>query len=257
MSIDNITPIVLVYNEEKNILNCIEKLVSFKNVLVVDSGSEDNTLELIKGYDFITVVSQPFISHSSQWNFAINSNLVKTNWILALDCDYILNVDFMDELSRLDLHCEMKGYFVEFNYAIFGKSLRFNIYPPVVVLFDKRNAQYIQDGHTQRVIVDGKLGSLQSYITHDDRKSLSRWLNSQNSYAILEVEMLVSHEFNDMRIQDILRKMIIITPWLIPIYILFIRGGIFDGRRGLYYAMQRSLAEMILMIYLLEKKFNK
>ena len=50
--------------------------------------------------------------------------------------------------------------------------------------------------------------------------------------------------------------MIVVAPWLVPLHYLVVRGGILDGWRGIYYAIQRGVAESILALRLLERRFR-
>ena len=108
-----------------------------------------------------------------------------------------------------------------------------------------------------RAQVRGAVADLKSRVLHDDRKSLSRWLASQAKYADQESELLLSKPVSELRIQDRLRRMMIITPWLVPLYCLTVGKGFMDGRAGLYYALQRGVAETLLVLKLIEKQIEK
>jgi len=150
----------------------------------------------------------------------------------------------------------VSGYRARFRYCIDGKPLSGSLYPPVVVLYRREGARYVQDGHTQRVELKGAIRSLDGSIDHDDRKSFSAWLAAQDRYARLECDLLLSTPWARLRWQDRLRRMIVITPWLVPLYCLTIRRGLLDGRRGLFYAMQRGIAESILSAQLLQARWS-
>lgn len=252
MDFSNITPIVLTLNEECNIARCLSMLADFPAVLVVDSGSTDQTLELIRGFSNVRVVHRTFDTHANQWNFAISGCGIKTDWVMALDADYILTDSFIKELRMFCPRSNVVGLKVPFRYCVFGRSLSGSLYPPVTILFRRTHAIYIQDGHTQRVVLSGDVHSSALPIFHDDRKPLNRWLQSQTKYADLEADFLFQKNFSDLRVQDRLRRLIIITPWLVPLFCLFVGRGIVDGKAGLFYALQRCVAESILSLRLLE-----
>jgi hypothetical protein len=92
---------------------------------------------------------------------------------------------------------------------------------------------------------------LSGKIYHDDRKPLSRWLSSQDRYAIIEARHLRSTRQADLTLPDRLRHHIYFAPALIFLYLLFARGLIFDGWRGWFYVCQRTLAEILLSLRLL------
>jgi hypothetical protein len=125
-----------------------------------------------------------------------------------------------------------------------------------VSLFRRETCRYIQDGHTQLLDAPGHVLSLQNPIDHDDRKPLSRWIVSQDKYAQLEAAKLLMTSNEDLRIQDRLRR----TGWAaIPatiIYTLFVKRTILDGWRGWFYTLQRTIAEILLAMRLLEKRLD-
>ena len=116
----------------------------------------------------------------------------------------------------------------------------------------RKGACYLQDGHTQRVALQGDTPMLRAAVLHDDRKPLSAWLASQDRYARLECAMLLSTPWAALGWRDRLRLAMVITPWLVPAYCLTVGRGLLDGRRGLFYALQRGIAEALLSVRLLE-----
>jgi len=243
MQLDSITPVILTYNEAPNIERSL-KCVSWANkIVVLDSGSTDRTRELATSIPSVQWEEHGFINHAAQWNYAVS--LVETEWILALDADYQVTTEFRKELSVLNPkgHSAFRALFL---YCIASKTLHCSIYPPVVVLYRKGAAKYVQDGHTQRLIVNGKTGELTVPLVHDDRKSFRHWLRGQWRYAKLEAPKLAHLHWCEARWPERLRKLLLIMPILIPLYILIVRGGILDGWRGLRYAGERSLAEFMI-----------
>src|ERR1700719_2256506 len=69
--LDHIVPIILTYNEGPNIGRCLERLTWAREVLVVDSYSNDNTVAICVSYPNVRVVQRRFDSHTEQWNFAL------------------------------------------------------------------------------------------------------------------------------------------------------------------------------------------
>ena len=108
-----------------------------------------------------------------------------------------------------------------------------------------------------RAQVQGTVGAMRTRVLHDDRKPLARWLSSQARYADEEAEFLLGRPSRSLRMQDRIRRMIVVAPWLVPLHFLIARGGIVDGWRGIYYAMQRGVAESILALRLLERRFTR
>lgn len=254
--LDRIAPLILTWNEEANIGRVLDKLRWASEVVVVDSGSTDQTRAICDEFPNVRFVARPFDNHAMQWNYGLKEAGIASEWVLALDADYVLSDDFVAELQTLAPAPAVAGYRMQFRYCINGRPLSGTLYPPVIGLYRRESAHYLQDGHTQRVVVDGAVGELRSVVFHDDRKPLGRWLAAQDRYAQLECDLLAGRKWGELRWQDRLRKLMFVTPWLVPIYCLTVGKGLKDGWPGLYYAVQRGVAEAVLSLKLMEKKFR-
>jgi hypothetical protein len=174
---------------------------------------------------------------------------------LSLDADYILEDSIVENILSLTLNPQQTAaYAARFKYAIFGKPVRGSLYPPRKVLYAKNNAHYVNDGHGHAVVIDGNVQTLDGFIIHDDRKSFSHWLASQDRYLAQEAEKLTKTPYNQLKWADKLRCLIVPAPFVVLFYCLILRGGILDGKRGWLYAMQRFLAEIMLSIRLTEAR---
>jgi glycosyltransferase involved in cell wall biosynthesis len=254
--LDSITPVILTFNEAPNIERTLRRLNWARRIVVVDSFSTDETLDILRAYSQVEMFQRSFDTHAQQWNYGLAQ--VETEWVLSLDADYELTNELITEICLINPETTINGYEISFQYCVFGKPLKDTILPPRVALFRKRNATYIDDGHTQLLHVEGEVGKLTGIIRHDDRKSLSRWLWAQDRYAILEAEKLKSTPFAQLGWNDRIRACKVIAPLVVFFYCLIIRRNMLDGKAGWYYAFQRLLAEVILSIRLLEpeKEFH-
>ena len=252
-----ITPLILTYNEAPNIGRTLGRLSWADDIVVVDSFSDDETLKLIAGFPHVRVFQRSFDTHERQWNFALSETGISSEWVLALDADYTLTPDFVDELKGLSPGTGVAGYSANFVYCIDGRPLRGSAYPPVTVLYRRAKAVYRQDGHTQRVVVDGKVDRFRAAILHDDRKPLGHWLQSQARYMRIEARKLSDSDAKDLNRADRLRRLRFVAPLVMLCYVLFVKRAILDGRAGLFYAFQRTVAELILSLYLVEDDLRR
>jgi len=257
MQLDAITAVILTFDEAPNIGRTLQRLRTLPRVVVVDSFSTDGTPEIVRRFPNAELHQRAFDSHAAQWNHAIGETDIRTPWILALDADYQLTDAALEEIARLEPPSEVAGYASRFIYCVFGKPLRGTAYPPVTTLFRTGKGRYIQDGHTQRVLVDGRVESLCARLLHDDRKPLSRWLASQDRYMALEAAKLRGSSWGALRPADVVRRALVASPLLMPLYCLLVKGNILDGRAGLYYALQRMLAECLLSVRMLESRLEE
>ena len=255
--LDKITPLILTYNEAPNIARNLSQLAWANDIVLVDSYSTDETLQLASEFSNVRVFQRSFDTHQQQWSFGLKETEIKTPWMLALDADYILTDEFIAELKTLQPLDQVAGYRASFIYCCLGKQLRSGLYPPVTVLYRRVLASYEQDGHTQRVCVEGEVRNLRGPILHDDRKPLSHWLSSQARYAELESKKLLTAESTTLSRSDRVRRWYVVAPPAVMFYCLFIRGGIFDGWAGFHYAFERTVAELMLSLHLIRNRLAR
>ena len=250
--LDQITPVIITYNESPNIGRTLDRLSWARDIVVVDSFSDDDTLAIISRFHQARVFERKFVSHADQWSYALKETGVTTEWVLAFDADYVLTPELLEELSVLQPSPQTQGYRASFVYCVEGRPLKGSAYPPVTVLYRRDVAAYMDDGHSQRVVVPGEVLSLKAPILHDDRKSLGHWLQAQNRYMRLEAQKLSQLEPGEVSLPDRLRRVRFVAPFVMLFYCLFVKGVLLDGRAGLYYAFQRTYAELLLSLYLLD-----
>ena len=89
--LDQITPLILTYNESPNIARTLSHLSWAKAIVVLDSFSDDDTVELAASFPNVRVIQRRFDSHRNQWEFGLKETGISTPWVLALDADYILS----------------------------------------------------------------------------------------------------------------------------------------------------------------------
>lgn len=249
MKID-ITPLLITFNERENIARSIAALSWARQVVIVDSGSTDGTLEIARAaHPNVRVRTRPFDSFAGQCNFGLAQ--ITTEWVLSIDADYVLTPEVIREMGALDPSDDIAGYSAGFRYCISGRPLRRTLYPARTVLYRRHLAKYRDEGHGHRVSVNGKIEALKGKIDHDDRKPFGRWIRSQQVYARVEARHLRSTPLRELNFQDRLRCCILIAPPAVFLYLLIARGLILDGWTGWFYVGQRTIAELLLSLRLL------
>jgi glycosyltransferase involved in cell wall biosynthesis len=251
MDLADVTPVILTKDEEPNIGRTLAQLAWASEVIVVDSGSSDATVEIARRFPNVRVLTRAFDEHAKQWAFG--QQQVRTPWFLALDADYFLPDDFMRELQSLEPKA-IRGYRAPFRYAVRGRVLRASLYPPRIVLAATSHATFWQDGHTQRIAVDGEAGDLQTAIVHDDRKSFRSFVERQKRYMAQEAGKLRVRDPRSLGLAARVRKLVVVAPVAVLLHTLFVKGLILDGRAGLQYAWERFMAELILSRELLRRR---
>ena len=254
--LEQITPLILTYNEAPNLERTLRQVSWAGDIVIVDSFSDDETEAIARSFPHARFFQRRFDTHQNQWTFGLTKTNIKPPWVLALDADYVLTEELIAELKSMKPDPQLSAYTAQFTYCLNGRPLRSGIYPPVVVLYRAAEAVYEQDGHTHRVKINGQVGNLRSKILHDDRKSLRRWFQSQATYAELEARKLTNPQIK-LSLADRVRTWRIVAPLVVVLYCLIWRGGLLDGWRGLFYAFQRGIAEMMLSLYLIAGVFTE
>jgi len=240
-----IVPIILCRNEEANIGRALEALSWAGRVVVLDSGSTDATRAVALEHANVDWHERQFDNHANQSNHAL-ALASASPWVLFMDCDYIVTAAAREELAALRPSEHIVGYWSRFRYQLRGRLLRGALYPPRICLFRPSAGRYYQKGHTQMLDIMGPVGQLAAPLIHDDRKPESEFVARQRRYAALEARHLSSVRFGNLSWSQRVRRLMVIAPWLVPLYALLVRDTGFDGVAGWRYAWERAIAEQLI-----------
>jgi len=240
--LDDITPLVLTRDEAPNIARTLGQLRWAREVVVVDSMSDDDTVAIARSFANVRVVQRPFDAHAAQWRFGVAQ--VRTPWVLTLDADYFVPDDAVREIAALAPPPDVAGYVARFRYAVDGRPLRATLYTPRPVLLRAGAFEIWQDGHTQRTRVAGRTETLREPFVHDDRKPWHRFVERQRAYARAEAAKLRGEHAPNFAAR--LRKLRSVAPFAVLAHTLFVKGLILDGRVGWQYAKERFVAEWLI-----------
>jgi glycosyltransferase involved in cell wall biosynthesis len=218
---------------------------------VIDSGSTDETRQIVSRFPQTEFIYRPFDSFAEQCNFGLSQ--IRTKWVLSLDADYELSDELVQELHNLSDESSA-GYRVGFVYRIHGHPLRGAVYPSRTVLYRAKHAKYENYGHGHKIVISGTTRLLRGVIYHDDRKSLSRWLQSQQVYAGREAHYLLNAKSKELSRTARIRLLGWPAVLLMPLYVLFVKGCIFDGWPGCRYTLERLLAETLIALEILDRR---
>jgi len=255
--LSDITPVILTLNEAANLERSLERLSWAKDIVIVDSGSSDETPQIARKYPQVRWFERAFDTLANQWRYALQNTNITTPWILRLDADFIISEALVQELSHLQPDIRIAAFEIGFDYAIHGHRLGGSLYPARPVLLRLGQANVYDRGHADAWEFDGEIRDLKAKITHDDRKNSERWLTSQVRYMNLEADRLTAENIKDIRLSDRLRRVPLLMPVMSFLYCLIFKGLLLDGRYGLHYAVQRLIAESILSFILLDESCRK
>ncbi len=255
---NTLTVIILTYNEEANITDCLDSLENIQaNIYVVDSFSTDQTIDILKKRN-IQYVQHPFENYSRQRNWAQKNCPFDTPWILHLDAGERLTPNLVQWINQsFDKEKELYDGFMFSRKTVFlGKWIRFGgHYPNYHLRLYKRGKGKCEDKiYDQHFVVDGKVKALKKGNDMIDTvcdniidfiKGHSKWIVFEASERLLNSREVgdVQSNFFGNKIErrrwlknNIFQKTpLFIRSILYFIYRYFIRLGFLDGIQGLVF----------------------
>lgn len=246
MSLANVTPVVLTFNEEPNIGRTLESLHPFGRVVVVDSGSTDRTEEISRSFPNVAWFVRPWSGFRDQWTFALHETGVATPFVLALDADMSVTPALAREIGQLVGSSAVDGGVIGFEYRIAGVPLAGSLYPPQLRLLRRTLARAGESGHAHLLEVDGRVEPLRNRLVHDDRKPLEAFVRAQVGYSAREHARLAGSGGRYRGLADRLRSRFPFTPLAVWLLAWLRAGGPFRGAAARRYALERLIYEALL-----------
>jgi len=189
-----ISATIITCNEERSIARAIESLRCSDEILVVDSGSVDRTVELASKLG-ARVVEAGWRGYASQKNFAAEQ--AAHDWILSLDADEALSEALEAEIWQLKKSGpERDAYTVPRLAQYLGRWILHSGWHPdrKVRLYDRRKARWVGEFVHERVQTAGRVGHLQANLLHFTCSSLSEHLKTLDRYTTLAAQELVAQK---------------------------------------------------------------
>jgi len=159
----------------------------------------------------------------------------------------------LQEIEENFLSGGFAGGMIPFRYHYHGKALSGSLCPPQLRLFRRVEVRVAQPDHTQRFSVAGNIYKFRRALIHDDRKSVERWVASQLAYQLLNEKELSNG--GRPRMRDRLRHIGIMPP-IVGLLAYVRAGGPFRGAAAARYAYERTVAEGLLAIRLMDARLK-
>ena len=222
-----ITATMITLNEERNIARAIESLRCSDEILIVDSGSVDRTVELARKLG-ARVIEAGWRGYAGQKNWAAGQ--ASHDWILSLDADEALSEPLEAEIWNVKKNGPRYDAYTMPRLARYlGRwILHSGWYPDRKVrLYDRRKAKWVGDFVHESVESQGRLGHLESNLLHFTCDSLSEHLRTLDRYTTLAAQELAAR-----KVKVPLSRVILDPAWTFTKTYFFQRGFL-DGLEGL------------------------
>ncbi|GAB6099422.1 glycosyltransferase family 2 protein [Halanaerocella petrolearia] len=237
--------LVLTYNEEDNIEDCLESVSWVDEIVVVDSYSQDDTLELAREYT-TKVYQREFDDFASQRNYGLEQ--IESDWVLVVDADERVTSDLQEEVLNKLSTPQASGYKIPRKNYFLGKWIKYaGWYPDYTLrLFkaaDNRYSGLVHEG----LEIEGKIEKLESPFIHYTYRDLDHYLAKINQYTTLDAEKKYQAGKKKGLLYILLRPVV----EFIKKYIL--KKGFLLGSQGLILAILSSYYQFLKYIKLWEK----
>lgn len=221
-----LSAVIITHNAARQLAGCLESVAFCNEVLVVDSGSTDDTVALAKAHG-ARVIEQPWLGYGPQKHFAVQQ--AAYDWVLCLDADERISPALRAGIEAA-LHAPQARVFEMARCNRFmGRWLRHGEgYPDWSMrLFDRRAARWSDDPVHEKVLTSEKPARLAGDLLHDSAETLALYLDKQNRYTSLQAEKLFAE---GRRASGLL---LLASPLARFLKFYLFRLGFLDGRPGL------------------------
>ncbi len=254
MNEPRIAAVILTKNEERDLSACLGSLDGVvSDLVVVDSGSTDATVEIARGFGAQVLVHE-FRTQADQFNWALEKLSIDADWILRIDADERLTDELGATLRSVlpTLPSDVTGLLVPLRICFLGRVMRWgDSYPVWLLRVFRRGKGFYEDLPMDEKIVltEGRAEPISGDLIHDIPKSLTEWTSKHNCYSDRECDAVAAYAESDhlgshgrvsiarrrlkqgvyLRLPSFLRAFVY---WF---YRYFLRLGFLDGKEGMIY----------------------
>ena len=277
----DISVVILTYNEELHIERCIKSLLPVvKEIFIIDSFSTDKTVEIAERLG-AKVYQNPWINYALQFQWGLDNCPIETEWVMRMDSDEYILPELQNEISDKiqNIQEDTSGIYIKRRVYFKDKWIKHGSYYPTWLL---RIWRY-KDGHIEQRWMDehikltkGETIQFENDLVDDNLNDLTWWTTKHNNYATREaVDILnIIHEFinydevnsNFFGTQEERKRFLkkkyanlplFTRPFIYFLWRYFIKLGFLDGKQGLIWHFLQGFWYRFLVdakIYEIEKK---
>jgi glycosyltransferase involved in cell wall biosynthesis len=269
MSEIKIACVILTLNEEINIERCINSLHWVDDIVVLDSGSSDRTIEIARKCEartFEYVQSPPF-KISEQRNFALNNCGITAEWILYLDADETIPLELASKIRDIiSSNLLPNAYRLTPRYLFWGKWLRRTQgYPNWHDRLVKRGEVCFEGGVWEHFSQNAVVGYIDVPYDHNaNSKGFSDWLNRHDRYSSWDSDkifcFLNTRDSSELattrkyRLRLWAARLWPLRPWCRFFYMFILRAGFLEGWKSFMFCMLYFFYEFMTVVKIIELK---
>lgn len=266
-----VSVIILTKDEATNIAGCVAQLDWCDDVIIIDSGSSDDTLRCaLDVRSDVRIYEHPFRDFGDQRNWALDNSAPLHPWILFLDADERCDADCVAAIGRaVASDSGNVGYYLCCRNMFLNRWIRRCTFFPSwqLRLLKFGEVRYRREGHGQREVTTGPLGYVQEPYDHFGfSKGIADWISRHNQYSTAELELISRLLDEPLALSDLWRsgplarrrclKRIAARVGFRPLtrflYTYIWRRGFLDGMPGLYFCLLRVAHEIHITVKLAE-----
>ena len=259
----NVSVLILTLNEEINLQRCLASLNWCDDVVVLDSGSMDGTME-IAGRMGARVFRRAFDNYSNQRNYGLTEISYKNPWLLMVDADEVIPPNLVDEIRKAISEDDADICLYRLrrkDHFLGGWIRRSSGYPTWFGRLMRIGRVRVEREINEEYVTDGRVALLKGHLLHYPfSKGIAAWIEKHNRYSTMEAELISTEgaaitTFSDLftadpalrrRAQKSLLYRMPGRPLLVFLLLYLARGGFRDGRAGLTFCLLRSYYEFMI-----------
>lgn len=237
--------IIIAKNEAENLERCLESVKWAEEIIVLDSGSTDESVNIAKQYTD-KVYETDWLGYGIQKQRALSH--ATQSWVLNLDADETVSEKLKIEIQKAMLENKADAYQIPIWLNFYGRTLKHSMSPKNHIrLFKRKGSNYTQSIVHESILLQKKsrIGRLKEGILHHSYQDLSHAIHKMNQYSSLTAEIRKNHQTPSVL------KTLISSFWMF-FRCYFMQGGILEGKDGLVlavYSAHNSFYRNIKLLY--------
>ncbi|UCG58729.1 MAG: glycosyltransferase family 2 protein [Phycisphaerales bacterium] len=239
--------VIITLNEEARIGACLESVAWADEIVVVDSYSNDKTVEIARGYTE-KIYQKEFVGFGEQKSYALQK--AKGDWILSIDADEKVTDELRDEIKRTLADPRACGYYVPRRFYLSNRRMRHSQFWPEykLRLFRRDRGRFSNRMVHERVEVEGRTAKLKCTLEHHTYCSVSTLIKKADTYSTLGAQAMLAEGKRCTGYSALGHSF----AAFVKTY--FLRLGILDGWMGLAIAYSNAASAFYKYIKCLELK---